>query len=331
MSALAVRKISEVDRTSEHKWLVESLWTEGAVGTICGHPKTNKSYLALDFAISVASGTPVLDRFAVSDPGAVLLFPAEDSHTAVRERAEGLCRHRSVDFGALELYLIESPVLRLDEVRCCKALEGALQKVRPRLLILDPLIRLHSADENSATEIARVLSFLRHLQRTYKTAVLVVHHARKSSGGDPGLSMRGSTEIRAWSDTNLYMRRRGGLELTIEHRQAASPKPLKLELVTEDQSAVHLKVSGRRELTETPKEKLLRLLSCSEGPLNRAYIRSELALRNQTVSKILCQLQKEGLIEKTKNGYRLLKPVFGETRPADTGALLGSNVVTTGR
>jgi hypothetical protein len=41
------------------------------------------------------------------------------------------------------------------------------------LLILDPLIRLHRVDENDATQIAALLSFLRELQRNFQVAVML--------------------------------------------------------------------------------------------------------------------------------------------------------------
>ena len=60
-------------------WLVQDLWTEQAVGIVGGAPKCCKTWLALDLAVSVASGTPALGRFPVSGSGPVLLFAAEDA------------------------------------------------------------------------------------------------------------------------------------------------------------------------------------------------------------------------------------------------------------
>ena len=61
------------------RWLVEDLWGEEAVGVLGGEPKCYKSFLSLDIAVAVASGRPCLRRFAVSHPGRVLLFAAEDA------------------------------------------------------------------------------------------------------------------------------------------------------------------------------------------------------------------------------------------------------------
>lgn len=58
-------------------WLVQDLWGDGAVGVLGGPPKSCKSWLALELATAVASGRPCLGRFAVAQPGPVLLYAAE--------------------------------------------------------------------------------------------------------------------------------------------------------------------------------------------------------------------------------------------------------------
>ena len=74
----------------EQTWLIEGLWSAQAVGIIGGEPKCGKSFLALDLAVSVASGTPCLRRFPTRQCGAVLLFAAEDALHIVRGRLEGI-------------------------------------------------------------------------------------------------------------------------------------------------------------------------------------------------------------------------------------------------
>jgi len=306
MSGLPVKRVSDVEESPPEKWLVESLWTHQAVGFVAGHAKSSKSWLAVDIAVSVASGTPVLDRFPVSDPGLVLFFPAEDAPSAVRDRMKGICRHRDVDFETLNVWLIGSYTLRLDSQKDCEALESTVCEYRPRLLVLDPLIRLHSADENSASEIARILSFLRGLQRKYETAILLVHHARKSASSDPGLGIRGSTEIRAWSDTNLYMRRSKNLEIVVEHRAAPCPDPFKLALINENEDTVHLAIENAAQPKRTLKDRILEVMtSHAKSPLSREFIRTEVGARNKTVGETLQTLLDDALVEKTTEGYKL--------------------------
>ncbi len=47
----------------EHRWLIEGLWADEAVGIVGGEPKCGKSFLALDMVVAVAGGVPCLRRF----------------------------------------------------------------------------------------------------------------------------------------------------------------------------------------------------------------------------------------------------------------------------
>jgi AAA domain len=78
MNQLPVKRASElsIDSAVLSHWLVEGLWSDQAVGILGGEPKCCKSFLALDLAVSVASGAPCLRHFAVQRTGPVLLFPA---------------------------------------------------------------------------------------------------------------------------------------------------------------------------------------------------------------------------------------------------------------
>ena len=169
MNQLPVQRASELslDSASLTQWLVQGLWSDQAVGILGGEPKCCKSFLALDLAVSVASGTPCLRRFAVRRTGPVLLFPAEDSLAVVRQRLEGICSAADVDFQSLPVEVITAPTLRLDAPKDRERLSNTVQARQPRLLILDPLIRLHRVDENDASQIAGLLSYLRQLQRTF--------------------------------------------------------------------------------------------------------------------------------------------------------------------
>ena len=88
MNQLPVQLASELSTDSAPlaQWLVQGLWSDQAVGILGAEPKCCKSFLALDLAVSVASGAPCLRQFAVWHTGPVLLFPAEDSLAMVRRR-----------------------------------------------------------------------------------------------------------------------------------------------------------------------------------------------------------------------------------------------------
>jgi len=214
-------------RPEAQRWLVTDLWSQEAVGLIGGEPKCCKSFLALELAVAVASGTPCLRYFPVPHPGRVLLFAAEDALHVVRQRLDGICAAAAVRLGALDVHVITAPTVRLDLAPDRVRLERTVDELKPRLLVLDPFVRLHRIDENASGEVAPLLAYLRELQRRYALAVLLVHHAKKGGGKiRAGQALRGSSEFHAWGDSNLYLRRSGNeLTLTVEHRAARSRPP----------------------------------------------------------------------------------------------------------
>jgi RecA-family ATPase len=152
---------------AQARWLVRELWGASAVGVIGGSPKVGKSWLGLDLAVSVASGTPCLGRFTVETPGPAMVYLAEDSLPQLRDRVAQLCQHRGLSLSGLDLHVVTAPSLRLDLERDQLALDHTLQALQPRLLVLDPLVRLHRLDENSAADISGLLGFLRELNRRH--------------------------------------------------------------------------------------------------------------------------------------------------------------------
>ncbi len=297
-------------RTEERRWLVTGLWAEEAVGIVGGEPKCCKSFLALDLAVSVASGTPCLRRFPVSRPGRVLLFAAEDALHVVRRRLEGICSAAGVDLAHLDIQVITAPVVRVDLDADRASLDETVAKLRPRLLVLDPFVRLHRIDENASGEVAPILAYLRELQRRHGVAVALVHHAKKGGGrARAGQALRGSSEFHAWGDSNLYLRRDGDdLTLTVEHRAAPSVPAVALALAQRgDALALHV-VERRAEPEPQPTsvdERITRALADAGRPLPLAEIRAACRVRNATLCERLAALTAAGRLVRADDGYQL--------------------------
>lgn len=300
----------------EPEWLIDELWGVGSVGVLGGSPKSFKTWLALDMAVSLASATPCLGVYRPRRRGRVLLFAAEDAPRVVRQRLESLCRARGADLGDLEIYVIATDMLRLDVAAHQKLLAATVAAVAPDLLILDPLVRLHAIDENRAGEVAQLLGYLRVLQRRHGTAILLVHHTRKSgSPGQPGQALRGSGDWHAFGDDNLYVRRKDeALLLTIEHRAAPSPAPVELRM--SDGTDPHLRVHG--PVTTRPKDlpiAVLRHLQSSDGPVTRTVLREQLRIRNQDLGNALEALLADGLVERTSTGWTSVNGTRSRSHP----------------
>ena len=298
--------------TDAAEWLIEGLWSREAVGIIGGEPKCGKSFLALDLAVAVASAAPCLRRFPTRQPGVVLLYAAEDAWQIVRERLVGIACAAGVNFESLAIYVITVPTLRLDRSEHQQALQATVAQLQPKLLVLDPFVRLHAIDENVAGEVAPLLAYLRSLQRHHHTAVALVHHARKGAAHERGgQALRGSSELHAWGDSNLYLRRHSqNLYLNIEHRAApgtdrlqltlkANPPALALELVEPSPTAPCDRAQP------SPQQRIEQILAAATAPITQRQLRQAAKMRASHVAEVLAKLVADGRISRSANGYRL--------------------------
>ena len=302
------------DRPRRQQWLIDGLWGRQAVGIVGGEPKCGKSFLALDIAVAVAAGVPCLRRFDADETGPVLMFAAEDAGHIVRARLEGIAGAAGARFETLDIAVIDVPALRLDHRADRQRLVETVERVRPRLIVLDPLVRLHGVDENTVAEVAPILGFLRDLQRRFGTAVLLVHHARKSGATRPGQALRGSSELHAWGDSNLYLRRRDRqILMTVEHRAAPGLNDIEVELAEHGKGpALRLRQVDTAEAApqpETPEQRILQALAEADTPLSQRQIRERAATRPATVAGTLQRLLRQRRVESAPGGgYRIATP-----------------------
>jgi hypothetical protein len=139
-----------------------------------------------------------------------------------------------------------------------------------------------------------------------------VHQTRKNAAGAvaAGQGLRGSSDIHAFGDSNLYLRRtKEHMVLSSEHRAAPASAPVHLELVATDAKTTHLEViaelqdgNGKRRSLE---ERVLSLLA--QGVvLTRAKLRDSLAVQNERLGEALESLERAGRLCRTPAGWRCL-------------------------
>jgi len=306
---LPVVRVAEIPREGQpQRWLIDQLWSDSSVGLIGGAPKCSKTWLGLDLALSVATGTACLGKYAVAQAGPVLVYLAEDALPVLRERVAGMARHRGLDLADVEMHVITAPALRLDRDPHRSRLLETAKRLRPRLVLLDPLVRLHGIDENKAGEVAGLLAYFRALQRQLDLSVILVHHTRKNAtgGAAAGQGLRGSSDLHAFGDSNLYLRRtRERLLLSSEHRAAPASPPVYLELVATDAQTTHLEVVSE---VDGPKRGSLQdqvLARLAGGVVQtRAALREALGVKNQRLGEALESLEQAGQIRRTPTGWR---------------------------
>ena len=306
---LPTQRIGQVElREAGKEWLIESIWLAGATGIIGGQPKLWKSWMCLEMAVSTASGTPFLGRFAVKDTGPTLVYMAEDDAADIRKRVDGICTYRGLDVNTLDLSLITSNRLYLDDEMDREKLRHTIEHVGPKLLVLDPLVRLHRGNENDSRDISALLGFLRELQRQYGCAVVLAHHANKRSHGRPGQGLRGSSDLHAFGSSNLYLSHRTDcVEINVEHRAAASTGPYFVRLV--DEGGTHLQMTdpatGLSSDAPSLEDRILDHLAHTDQPIARGDLRATLRVNNHRLGKSLTALLTNGQIVATPDGVAI--------------------------
>jgi hypothetical protein len=193
--------------SDEIGWVVQGLIPARGITIIAGEAGAGKTWLALALARALTFGGNFLDRKTCA--AQVLYLDKENPLSLVRDRLQVLFGGAS-EFRPWGLWCPDEPPMIGDP----RLLEFARQEP---VLIVDSMIRFHTADENSATQMAPVMAALRELA-TAGASVIVLHHKPKSETS----SYRGSSDIVAGADAAFALVKRDGLlELrTIKNRFA---------------------------------------------------------------------------------------------------------------
>jgi hypothetical protein len=190
------------------------------VATLTAKPGSGKTFLALDLALTVASGGEWLGEFEVQR-GAVVYVVAEGGG-GVGLRIRAWKQHHRVE-GRAGVYFVMRAVTLLDtnEVSVfLAALRGLHEK--PVLIVLDTLARcMVGADENSARDVGIVVAALDRIRVETGATVLALCHPPKRRGVGP----RGSSALEGAADTmlGLEMKRPDQLTLTCAKQKDAVP------------------------------------------------------------------------------------------------------------
>jgi len=191
---------------------------------IVGQPKANKSFLALNMGVAIASGTDFAG-FSVVDKHRVLFLSAEGGYYSNRERIKTITA--DIDGADLqEIFFSIKIVPDLESDTDDAIFKECIEKYNPKVLILDPFIRFHTADENSSSSMSNIFAKIRKLIDGHDIAVILVHHEGKnaSKGG------RGSSVIHAEYDSCIKIRKpkNGNHMFEFDMRHVETPEPKEL-------------------------------------------------------------------------------------------------------
>lgn len=327
----------------EPEWAIEGWWTLGSHGVIAGLPKSFKSLVAFDMAVSLASETPFLGQFDVNPKasGPVLMVQQENSLPMVRDRLLKISNNRGLQIGEASLegadvVIFQAPPsipiffyndfgfdMTMPDDR--EAIESVIRSEGIKTVMFDPLyLMIGGADENSAKEIRPVLQWLLRIRNLYNCQVMVIHHWGKGSQsrggrGVGGTRLLGSTTIYGWLEAALYLEARhtdAGVQVVVERefRERPSPPPIAFNLTLGEIGKLHYAwtSSGAIGTTNTLIQKI-----ADAGPRGAtlAYIRNELDWGQKKARKELDELIEQGMVEERLEGRSKRIYLIGEAQP----------------
>lgn len=306
-------------------WLIDQIWTSGSNGMIAGEPKTYKSTVAMDMAVSIASGVPLWESFKVNEPGPVLLIQNENSDWIMKDRLHKILHSKSLEGSTeqvrggvnirwpkdLPLYLVNNSGYTFSTEENRDEIEELIDSIKPRAIIFDPLYLMFEGDVNSSSELQPLLQWWMDLKNRYKTAVIVIHHWNKSGTSKRGgQRMLGSTTLHGWTESSLYLNEQTNLagERTIfverEFRGAGVQHHLELSISMGEVGTTDYEVKTRSALGR--RNELMDLLEANPTGLSVQAIALELGISRRKVASLISEIEDQVTTHDAAKGAKLV-------------------------
>lgn len=172
--------VKELESLPPPQWLLPGILPEGQTW-VFGEPGSGKTFLALDWAATVASS------------GLNVIYFVGEGVTGFARRVNAWRTAHAKDLSTF--YAVPQAPHLLDS-ESVGMLAQTVNELSPALVVVDTFARASvGGDENSARDVGMAIDALDMLWREYQTSSLVIHHSNKYGGTE-----RGSSAIRGAAD-----------------------------------------------------------------------------------------------------------------------------------
>jgi RecA-family ATPase len=295
------------------RWAVPGYVVEG-LSLLAGRQKIGKTYLAMDFAIAVATGGVAMGQIEC-EKGDVLYIDLENGPRRIRSRIEDRYpdpRNRP-DLDRLQ-WMSDAPQLDKGFIACLDDWHGSVLK--PRLVVIDVLQRIKPAgigNRNAYENDYAILSELQQWATRNGIAVVALMHTRKGGADDPLEAVNGSNGMSACADSTLILdRKSGGLSLYVRGRDIEEKESALLfsdgNWTLQGEVAEVHRSAERREILEE-------LLAAVEPP-TPGEIAAAIGKKRNSVDQMLRRMVKSGEVIKVGRG-RYAHPARQNARTPD--------------
>jgi 5S rRNA maturation endonuclease (ribonuclease M5) len=224
----ALVSIAELLQRPDPTWLIHGVLQSNTNSCLSAAHASFKSFLALDMALSVATGRQWCGRDVIQ--GNVIYVCAEGA-SGMKARVLVWCHDKNIE-PPENLHFIDDAVQAI-ESKDRDDLRKSLGKLKPVLIVLDTLsLCALGLEENASKDMNLFMDGVKKIQDQTGAHVLLVHHHSKAGGS------RGSTAIPAAVQSEFELKReRDGATLTCTKQKDGAefqPMTFKSRLVEYD-------------------------------------------------------------------------------------------------
>lgn len=299
-------------RISQNKgWLIKDMWMKSSHGMVAGEPKTFKSTITMDMAVSIASGEDLWGKYKVETQGPVIIVQNENADWIVKDRLEKIMVTKGLEGSViigeekldiewpvdLPLFFLNNYGFNFSNEEHRDEFVSYVEKIEPVLIIFDPLYLMIDGDINSSQELQPILKWLLNIRNEYNTSVMVIHHYNKGgSSTRGGQRMLGSTTLHGWTDSALYLFKEDNfIMIEREFRAAGANEKLflsvefgeddyKIGVVDADEA---VKPTASKEDDNILQAKVFEMFSVYEKGLSVRTVGRELGVSRDKATKLL--------------------------------------------
>lgn len=299
-----------LEADNETNWLIDNLIAAGDKVIIGGEQKSMKTFFTMFLAKAAATGTYFMDNLAwnVRKPLKILFVEEEGAKNSLAKRTKNVIGELPND----NIYWMYRQSVKLDNVSSFNRLYEKIAELKPDLIILDPLQRLHNQNEDKASEMAVVWDSIQKIVVNFPTAaVIIIAHFRKGGANENSWnSIRGSNRNAGEADLGIFISKDKTKHLTgetilhvhIDGREVGLEQTNFIALV--DTKEWTMKLGDMMVAAETTKDssnsvkKILAVLT--NTPKDVKQILSEVTLSIVTIRKNVNEMYEKGMIDRAK-------------------------------
>lgn len=308
------------------EWTVESWLPRSTIAFVIAPPGSYKTWLTLDLALSVATGSKFLGNFPVLERAPVLIYQQEDSHYGLAERLGVIIKSKfgleNEDDPESDEFLIDAPPmdipiyfhterqLRIDNKDAVYALRKQIESTKAKLVIIDPLYSAASMEDYMATAAQHLLE-LKAIRDELGVTFLIVHHTGKGKDEKNRERLWGSQFLNAALETGWQVAKSSDTGIVVHRHYKVKGMPDTIGLSfdvstepTEERYNVSMFVPQDDEIShkKSPNDKIIEILREAKEPMSAMKIAEVLGVHRTTASRRIDKLIANGEVQQLDNG-----------------------------